>query len=504
MSRLPLHIIRPTLLCSALLCGAGAAHAATYYISSSGSDTNSGLRKNDAWKTLDQVNRHVFAPGDRILFHRGDAWSGQLTPQGSGAEGHPVILDTYGSGPEPIIHGPGTDHSSAVDLKDLSYWEIHHLELTNSQPAGGTHVLRGILVESSSQKNLEHHIYIRDCYVHDVNSVGYGDPHYTKISGGILYDVNIDDARVENCHVARVTVEGIRNNSPLTTSRVIFRNNEIEDVYGDGIVLHGSSGGSIIEHNRVRNACMSDAANYAAVWTYASRHTLIQFNEVYGTTAGGPNDGEAFDADIDTDGDIFQYNYTHDNARGFMLFMSSAKNIVVRYNISQNDAMMAARQGGHRLFYQDGKTGSLSNRIYNNTFYTGSLDTVFFQSRNIDFRNNILYSTGEVKQLSTLPVNADSQIERNLFFPAITPAKSDQESIAGHNLAADPRFRAGGAGKANAHSGKAGFFRDPKEYRLKRGSPALRAGQVIEQNGGFDYFGKSLPAQQAPNLGAAN
>jgi hypothetical protein len=484
-------------------------HAATYYVSAAGSDSNTGFDPRSAWKTLEKLNQTTFSPGDRILFHAGDTWNGQLAPLGSGAGGRPIVIDRYGTGALPVIHGPGTAGSSAVLLRDQSYWEINHLEVTNTQPAGGTNVLRGIYIAGTSVKDLWHHIYIRNCYVHDVNSVGYGTPAYSKMSGGILYDINIQDALVEGCRVANVGVEGIRNSSPLTTSGVVFRRNVIENVYGDGIVLHGSSGNSIIEYNTVHNVCMSDAANYAAVWTYGSRHTLVQFNEVYGTAAGGPNDGEAFDADIDTDGDVFQYNYSHDNARGFMLFMDASKNIVVRYNISRNDAMGIAPQGGRRLFYQDRKVGKVTNRIYNNVFYTGSLDTVFYQAHNVTFENNILYSTGTVKQFSTTPLSDASSFQNNIFFPASMTAVNGPAGIVANNLSSDPQWKlpgsgATGAGKTGLSIGRNGFLKLPDGYTLKPGSPAFRAGKTIPGNGGFDFFGNAVPESGAPNIGAYN
>jgi hypothetical protein len=491
-------------LCAALaLTAISTLHAATYYIAATGRDSNSGLSPKQAWKTIEEINSRRFSAGDVILFHAGDSWDGQLAPLGSGAEGRPIVIDRYGTGDKPVIHGPGTNGSAAVLLKDQSYWEINNLEVTNTQAEGSSGgALRGIYVVGSSPKHLWRHIYIRNCYVHDVKSVGYGKPGYSKMSGGILFEINIQDALVEGCHVANVAVEGIRNSSPLTTSGVVIRHNVVENIYGDGIVLHGSSGASRIEYNVVHNACMSDAANYAAVWTYASRHTLIQFNEVYGTMAGGPNDGEVFDADIDTDGDVFQYNYSHDNARGYMLFMASAKNIVVRYNISQNDAAGAARQGGHRLFYQDGKVGNVSNHIYNNTFYEGSLDTVFFQARNVFFDNNILFSTGTVKQFSTTPLSDTSEFENNLFLPATMTAIHGPTGEMLHNISSDPLWKAPGSGTAGLLVGRNGFQLAPKGYALRHGSPAIHAGKLMDGNGGFDFFGHRVSAKRPPSIGA--
>ncbi len=493
--------------------------ATTYYVSPSGSDSNSGSSPGLPWQTIIKVNSTTFSPGDIILFQAGGTWSGQLAPRGSGTNGKPIVIDMYGKGAKPIINGPGTNGSAAVLIKDQSYWEINNLEVTNMQPAGGPNALLGIYVTSTSMTALWHHIYIKNCYVHDINSPGYGGtypkpgPHYTKASGGIIYNINIKDALVQGCHVRNVTVEGIRNSSPPTTSEFAIRNNLVENVYGDGIVLHGSSGGSIVEYNIVHNACMSDAANYAALWTEASTHTLVQHNEVYGTTAGGPYDGEAFDADDDTDGDIFQYNYSHDNARGFMLFMSPARNVVVRYNISQNDGTgVSPLGGGHRLFLQQG-TGSSSNQIYNNTFYVGNLDTVIWNGNNITFNNNIIYSTGTVTQFSTTPLSSSSYFENNDFYPASIIAVNGPAGTVLNNITSDPLFTAPGTGGVGMSIGSNGFATEPSGYQLQSGSPALNVGRVMIRNltddgiqfaGSFDYFGNAVSASVAPNIGSYN
>jgi hypothetical protein len=58
-----------------------ALHATTYYVdAAAGNDGNSGISPSLAWSTLASVNQHKFAPGDQILFHAGQAWTGVLEP----------------------------------------------------------------------------------------------------------------------------------------------------------------------------------------------------------------------------------------------------------------------------------------------------------------------------------------------------------------------------------------------------------------------------------------
>jgi parallel beta-helix repeat protein len=80
-------------------------NATVYYVSTSGSDTNSGTSTDKAWKTLSKVNSFSFKPGDQILFKRGEEWSGTITVKQGGASGSPITYGAYGTGSKPKIYG---------------------------------------------------------------------------------------------------------------------------------------------------------------------------------------------------------------------------------------------------------------------------------------------------------------------------------------------------------------------------------------------------------------
>jgi parallel beta-helix repeat protein len=72
---------------------------ATYYVSASGSDSNSGTSPGAAWRTVKRVNRATLGPGDGVLFEGGATFSDEtLMPGVSGAPGSPVIFGSYGQG----------------------------------------------------------------------------------------------------------------------------------------------------------------------------------------------------------------------------------------------------------------------------------------------------------------------------------------------------------------------------------------------------------------------
>jgi len=81
-----------------------AIQATTYYVSSSGNTTNSGLTTSATWN-LAKVNSFTFSAGDEILIKRGDAFYGSITLSESGSIGNPIKISAYGSGAKPIISG---------------------------------------------------------------------------------------------------------------------------------------------------------------------------------------------------------------------------------------------------------------------------------------------------------------------------------------------------------------------------------------------------------------
>jgi len=134
-------------------------------------------------------------------------------------------------------------------------------------------------------------------------------------------------------------LEGMRTIHGRSGEKIIIRGNYIETVAGDGIVISQVENDNLVESNLVKEACAAPNfgnANYAANWCYVAKNTLYQYNESWGTLYGYL-DGEAWDVDLNSDQVIYQYNYSHHNAGGTILFMGNQTNSIFRYNISAND-----------------------------------------------------------------------------------------------------------------------------------------------------------------------
>lgn len=555
-----------------------AQYGTTYYIDAqNGEDSNDGKTEETAWRTFDRVNSKIFLPGDEILLKADGIWNQPLNPKGSGQEDAPITIDMYGDGNRPIINGNGTSGPSltgAVTIYNEEYWEIYNLEVTNLEDTdkmgesmdSGTSERAGILIYSSNQEKIYKGITIKNCYVHDVNSSFKGG----KTSGGIIVmghyldkdgnRVTIDDngsltakamgraafadVLIEGNYVENVAIEGIRNkcNTDIGSSgwgrneflknysNVTIRNNYIENVVGDGIVLTETKGG-LIEGNMVNSSCGYDrgTVNYAQCWTMYADDVTIQYNEIYGNKYGY-DDGEAFDSDMMNVNNVFQYNLSHDNGGGAMLFMSSQRNTIYRYNVSINDGAGTYPNGKklqQQTFHYDNTSSAGSNvgQIYNNTVVVFGKEnsTSLFGGKDkktcyIDFKNNIVMARdGATIDFAVLELGSkihdDSVIENNCFYPD-SIANTNAGAILNKsglmtkgNIFADPQLVDYEAGKNYssyrypleelADLADSDFTKDrirtlAEPYQLTDKSPCIRTGQRLEGTPTEDMMGNTI------------
>ncbi len=484
----------------------------TFYVDSvAGSDANSGTNIAAPWKSLAKLNATTFRTGDSILLKAGSTWTGQLHPLGSGDYNGQITIDMYGSGAKPRIDGGGISGGTFY-LLNQQYWTINNLELSN---LGSTNIAKkqGMLIKNDCVGTLNR-IYVRNCYIQDVNGVmdNYIDG---KESGGIVFYVtssntNVpskwNDLRIENNVIRDVVREGIllqslwvnKPQDPNTywsscgpyypSTQVRIASNILERIGGDGIIPWAVNG-AVVEYNYVRLSNLNSVGQgHAAVWPYICENIVFQFNEICETQTRF--DGMALDLDHSNQNCIYQYNYSHDNQGGFLNMCSggNANNNIVRYNISENDGCVA----GGRVFLIYG-AGNHNYSVYNNTVFVHSNNPPVFQddgggsaSSTINFYNNIIINMGS----GSMNAPAGCFFDRNLFFGNGAIASD------ANKLQVNPLLVAAGSG-SNGLASVAG-------YKLATNSPALRTGRIIPDNGGRDYWQNPVPAGVAPNLGAYN
>jgi len=427
----------------------------------SGNDNNSGLSPSKAWKTLRQVNITTFSPGDTILFCSGQEWAGMLFPRGSGEEGRPIVISKYGHQDRPKIHGGHNDPMDfegrrtiqTVLLYNQQYWVISDLEITNMPDNiirdfddNGYEKRRGIYVVASDTGELRS-ITIKNNYIHHVQGDDSKDFHG---SGGIMVSVIgrkkpsfFNGVYILNNQVYMVNRTGIgvssywqrrpRNGyypyawmdemgTYQANLNVMIRGNDLKSIGGDGIVPQ-TSFRALVEYNKVDGAAARSESYNVGLWAWNSDSVLIQYNEVCNTRS--LRDGMAFDCDAYSVGNIYQYNFTHHNTGGFILFFGynddvpDAMNIghIIRFNFSLNDGQALVH------LYGSGQTQSV---IHNNLFYNDNpkvtLMVVDGEPLDIEFTRNIFHIPDMVKwtgvdSIYHLIFSNNILLKRKLYIP---------------------------------------------------------------------------------------
>ncbi|MBQ4169391.1 MAG: right-handed parallel beta-helix repeat-containing protein [Bacteroidales bacterium] len=491
----------------------------TYFVSAQGNDSADGLSVATAWKSIEKVNSVTFLPGDRILFRKGDTFYGQIAVKGSGEEGRPITMSSYGEGSGRPVINLGSAEGAGILMENVSHWEVYGMEVVSYEPYKIGIGRQGIVVRVSDGGSFDHFV-IKDNYVHDIWGQLGGNGLYVNYSSSailvhtarqasgravtgpneptVINDVLIEGNRIERVDKCGIVCRGARNN-------VVVRGNYMDNIGGDGIFVNGPYRG-LIEYNEIHRSCMRAGfpdlpgddgwwPHVAACWIQNTEETIMQFNEVYDTARNLYNgDGFAYDFDFNCKRCICQYNYSKNN-HGLMLLMYNIFENVTRYNISENDHT--------HLIQMQGPLEGDNSLVYNNVFYVdyGLADIDFFLTREPEllgakFYNNIFYATGQGR-FRTVYSSGDTQVRNydeelkpdlapgtlflhNCYFgPWKNGLPDDPEA-----LVADPKFVApgtGGTGLATLGG-----------YKLREDSPCINTGMYVPDNGGRDFFGQSL------------
>ena len=94
-----------------LLDSSGGGTGRVFYVDGvNGSDSNTGLAQNAAWRSIAKVNGFPLAPGDSVLFARGQTFTGAaLTVVRSGTPTSPIIVGAWGAGSLPVFSAGSSD-----------------------------------------------------------------------------------------------------------------------------------------------------------------------------------------------------------------------------------------------------------------------------------------------------------------------------------------------------------------------------------------------------------
>ncbi len=507
----------------------------------------------------------VFQDGYLHLYEQSGSKEAPIVIDQYGQGAMPVI-DTNGQGVWYQNYGYRLDAnshikngyvSSSILLYDTEYIEINNLEIVNDATDieavyNEAHVMNRTGVAAIAQnKGTIEHIHLNGLHIHDVYGNVY-DKHMNN--GGIYFTVALprdavqegneftsasgisryDDVLIENCNVQRVNRWGIAVGytaywnkfsqkaidseviKEYGATNVVIRNNYIKDPGGDAITTMYCDK-PLVEYNISDGAAQQinteDYVNVdgrggrvaAAIWPWKCKDAVFQYNEAFDTANGdrGNDDGQAWDADSG-DGTVYQYNYSHNNSGGCVMFcLGQAYQNTFRYNISQNDLKGAMDIAGNP-----------DAHVYNNVFYMKE-GVSFVRTRNnggkLNAENNIIYYSGDTPMQDTWTKNGLKGLvyDNNLYYNYASVPEGDEHAV---NVAKGTQVFQNAGSAPTSTTGWINYHNDTGTrsmfdgYKLAEGSPAIGAGKIINDANGkklceTDFFGNEISAEEIPDIG---
>lgn len=414
---------------------AGSAHAATYYVATTGSDGANGAIATP-FRTLTKA-AGVARPGD-VVNVRGGVYlqTAQISAQGTAAA---RILIRSNPGETAIFDGTGTGrNANVITLSRASYVDLSGFEVRNAGQIGicswGSNNVR-------ITNNDVHHSFRNGIYV------GWD-------TMGVSFDNVVDGNRVHN-NVMENANRAFPNGGWATgvsmndTDRGRVTNNRIYENDGEGVVTILSKY-TVVEGNEISD-------NFSVgVYVDNSRFVNVNANLIYSTgnsryyRLGFPASGLA------------TANEFYDHA------LPSSDNTFT------NNIVINSRWGFFYGAYDAG--GGLKNAVVaNNTFYKAASTMIWIEKdahANNVFENNIFYQLGGQGMLD---VNGGGVTYRNnVWYGAPVTIEGATDVIA------DPRFVNAGGLKA-------------ADYKLTSLSPAINGGLDLAPIVPNDFFGAKRP-----------
>ena len=506
-------------------------HPVTFYVDAvNGDDSNDGMSHVTPWQTPQAVYKfddfNGFVPGDKILFRRGDTFSGSFRIQASGEEGKPIVIGAYGDeqAAKPWIQGTS---KHVIQLNDgNSFIEISDLKITNYQPSGALWLRYGIEIAPPEASGLMEHIYITNCDIMDVEG-NNGDPNDDNDhrSYGIYAQIpntpdttplsRWHDFRVENCHFEGIDGWGVRVrdhcnmlsqvrrgealNGEFQSTGLVIQNNTATNNHQTCIQFNGQDGALI------QNNVLDGTGGDSSIWFWSCRNTTVQYNVIKNINKPAA-DAYALHGDFMCENTLFQYNVGVNCEGGLVQAINQSdggvniqNNLTARYNLGIDCGFRSGNSAAIML------SGDVNNtKIYNNTIITTGSKPMYkaisfgnwtdpdyggsdIWPENSLIANNIFYSYGGKKPTYKDAARMDDDgnvVTHNMYVgpnaPDVCPAEL-------HEVTGDPRF-------ADATGS------EPEDFKVAYNSDVIGAGLVIADNGGEDFFGTPL-TNATPSIG---
>lgn len=480
-----------------ITCSSSAVFAATYYVSTSGSDSNAGT-SSSPFKTI-QKGLNTVKAGDACII-RGGTYNEALVLGLSGTSTAPITIQNYtgetvtiNSGSSKAIRTNGRKHYYIIDGLRItsthtsydSYGADYSLDFQdgiwdgNTDATGGNNgfIIRNCYIEGAI-RIYGHNVLVQNCELNGKSLWGNGIWECYAPSHDNIYRKNT---------VYGYTSRGIW--SMQYTSNVLIEGNIIHDSGNMGIDCDGA--GHPVYNSVVRNNTIYNVGGRGIEMENAF-NSITEGNTIYNSSKWGINYiNYGFGPDYNSDAEYRNLN----------------TNAIIRNNLIYNTA-----EAGIIL------NGSPGNRIYNNTIYKNTASSYFaglalcsygnYPCINTSIKNNIfsenkpfaIWIESPTLQLQGL------QMSNNLYYSSSSTTTHSVKGFGNYTLAS---YRSATAQEQNSNFANPAFVNPTGgNFTLSSTSPAVDTGTTLSdvptdlvgtsrpQGAGFDMGAYELPSGQ--------
>ncbi len=351
------------------------------YVATDGVNSSGYGTIDKPYATVDYAIQKISSP-ETVIYVRGGVYDQKIAFRASGTAEHYLTVKAY-PGEKPIFETSSVGR--IIDPNKNNYIHIDGLTLKAKADtvSGSTH---GVEMTEG------HHIIFRNMEIYNIN---VPDPTSSSVSThafnlyGSNASVPISNILIENCNIHDMQTgwsEALTVNGNSEYVSVI--NCRIADIGNIGLDFAGNFGACstatldqtryCVARGNVVSNCISPNARSYGLYNDGGRDNIFDRNEVYGCSGGIEIGSE----------------------EGGKSGKQDVKNIKITNNYVHDNIEIGIAVGGYSI--TSSSVGYVYNvKVYNNTIVNNNeTDLVINKSDNLDYRNNIIYST--------LPDNLDS------------------------------------------------------------------------------------------------
>jgi hypothetical protein len=447
--------ISKTFLLAIFSCLVLQANASNYYINSNaGNDTNPGTSKDLPWKSMVNLEKQRFMPGDSILFAKGSNYKGGFTFNSSGTLDRPIVFSNYSVGADVILKTPRTALTPIFE----KYGAGRSPAFTNPN----WEVLNGNIFRIEGS-----HIVIDGLYFHDNANPPGSDKKNQNVQklGAIYLSLQTHHNVVKNCEFSNtpvaIKIKGTHN---------VISYNHMHDTYTmmaqswGPIAIMVVAGNNEIAHNRIEN--------YGA------------FGGPYGSD-GGVIELDGVDLNFKASNINIHHNISINNHGFLEIAARGVDSVTVAYNLS-DDRNQFIGGGGYKVdVFNNTVIRTREPNVDRYVFWTFNPELTFYKvSNNIFYIASDFGVFGPVKKVTghVRVAIGDHPHSNNLYY---SPGNADVIGIKAGNgdQVANPLFA----------------DRQNRNFRLSQKSPAKATGINL----GYTYDLDGYPVStKKPSIGA--